>query len=101
MAITSKVSLEEWYYTNISEWTLDYPPFFAYFEWILSKVAAILDPSILALQSQPFYSFNTLIFQRLSVIVCDALYVSVFCNYYLIYSSSDAYQLPTATSVKW
>lgn len=78
MAITSKLPLEQWYYNNISQWTLDYPPFFAYFEWILSKIAAILDPSILALQAQPFYSLNTLIFQRLSVIFGDALFVSIY-----------------------
>ncbi|VDN01317.1 unnamed protein product [Thelazia callipaeda] len=76
MAITHTLPLRLWYYENTSEWTLDYPPLFAFFEYSLSQVASkiILSPP-LVVQKDAYFSSELLLFQRLSVIAMDIIYV--------------------------
>ncbi|KAL3105752.1 hypothetical protein niasHT_026529 [Heterodera trifolii] len=74
MALAYHLPMSDWYRSDLSQWTLDYPPFFAYLEWIFAQFAAAFDPEIVTLQRDAFFSENTLIFQRITVIIADLCY---------------------------
>ncbi|CAG4964652.1 unnamed protein product [Parnassius apollo] len=75
LAITHNLSTDQWYYDTTSEWTLDYPPFFAWLECGLSYIAKYFDPEMVKLQNINYESGMTVAFQRLSVIFLDFLYI--------------------------
>lgn len=98
LAITRSLPLSKWYYdvrspTDVdlilasaltlwpaqttSQWTLDYPPFFAYFESFLSKFAYIVDPEITRLDNLEYSSASCIAFQRVSVIVSELVLAAV------------------------
>lgn len=79
MAITHHLPLRQWYHDKTSIWTLDYPPYFAYFEKILSYFAYYYDESILVLRAEPFASSSALMYLRLSVIFSD--FVLLYATY--------------------
>ncbi|KAK7399955.1 hypothetical protein VNO78_11152 [Psophocarpus tetragonolobus] len=72
LALTYSLPLYQWYFDETSPWTLDYPPFFAYFERFLSSFAHLIDPQIVHLQEGLNYSSNKVVyFQRVTVILSD------------------------------
>jgi hypothetical protein len=53
MAITYRLPIGDWYYDATSPWTLDYPPMFAYFEWICAQFANMWAPNALLVSAVP------------------------------------------------
>ncbi|PNY23054.1 Dolichyl pyrophosphate Glc1Man9GlcNAc2 alpha-1,3-glucosyltransferase [Tolypocladium capitatum] len=73
LAITNSLPVSEWYYEKTSEWTLDYPPFFAYFEWLLAHVGKLFDPAMVKVYSINHESWQTICFQRATVLLTEVL----------------------------
>ncbi|KAL1944253.1 hypothetical protein VTO73DRAFT_3438 [Trametes versicolor] len=71
LAITHSLPISKWYYDTTSEWTLDYPPFFAYFEKLLSIPAYLVDPRIVDLNNLNYGAWSVIAYQRATVIVTE------------------------------
>lgn len=80
LAITNSVSPKQWYYEKTSEWTLDYPPFFAAFEWLLSQPAALIDSGIVDVNNLNYSAWSVVAYQRATVLLTELI---LFASLYL------------------
>lgn len=77
--MTSSLPLDKWYVDETSEWTLDYPPFFAYFEYMLSLLVRLVDPAMLQLTNLNYSSSLCILVHRSTVLLSESiLYYSLY-----------------------
>lgn len=60
---------------------LDYPPFFAYFEYILSIPASLIDPKIVALDNLRYDAWSVIAYQRTTVIITELVLGAALLRY--------------------
>ncbi|KZT62915.1 glycosyltransferase family 57 protein [Calocera cornea HHB12733] len=87
LAITHSLPISKWYFDTTSEWTLDYPPFFAYFEYLLSWPAALIDPGITTLNNLGYAAWSCVAYQRWTVIISELVMAAALLRF--VRSSSD------------
>lgn len=85
LAVTYQLPLREWYLDTTSEWTLDYPPFFAYLSWLLAQPAAWIDARIVDLHALNYAAWPCKAYMRATVLVTElvlaaALYAHAQCT---------------------
>jgi len=84
LAVTSSLPLEQWYTDETSQWTLDYPPLFAWFEKCLASLAHWFDADMLVIGNLNYASWQTVVFQRLSVVFTDLVLAYSVWQYVLL-----------------
>ncbi|KAL8759886.1 MAG: hypothetical protein Q9199_000451 [Rusavskia elegans] len=98
LALTYSLPIKQWYYEETSEWTLDYPPGFAYFEWLLAQVAQFFDSNILEVENLGYDSWQAVYFQRTTVILAESLLIYAL-NCYVRSSPQSAKQTSYAAAL--
>ncbi|KTW29204.1 hypothetical protein T552_01160 [Pneumocystis carinii B80] len=75
MALTYSLPLSKWYYENMSQWMLDYPPFFPWMEYLFSLFGQWIDAEMLKISNVNYASNRTIYFQRSTVIITDFMLI--------------------------
>lgn len=88
LAITHNLPINKWYFESTSQWTLDYPPFFAWFEKLWSLLARIWCSDCLIISKNAIETNHVILFQRTSVIVSDIVYLYAIYQW-LVFLSRD------------
>lgn len=77
LAITRTLPMRDWYFEATSQWTLDYPPFFAYFSWILAQPASLVDPMIVSLhEGLDYAAWPCKAYMRATVVVTELIFAA-------------------------
>ncbi|PLW31190.1 hypothetical protein PCANC_23172 [Puccinia coronata f. sp. avenae] len=97
LAVTHSLPLAQWYYDETSPWTLDYPPFFAFFEHLLARLAVLVDPKIVQLDSIGYEAWTCVAFQRITVILTELVFVAALIK--LTSKPSKSHNPTTATAI--
>jgi alpha-1,3-glucosyltransferase len=84
--LTHHLPLSQWYTDISSQWTLDYPPLFAWFEWVVSQLIAPLCPDLIAQHSTPLRTLDAVFWHRVTVILADLIFVFGCYHYWLWWS---------------
>lgn len=90
LAITYNLPISQWYTEATSEWTLDYPPFFAWFEYVLAQLAprVVKEDGALDLVKLGQFGMATVVYQRVTVILSELVLFGAV-KYYIDTSKSN------------
>ncbi|VDP94025.1 unnamed protein product [Echinostoma caproni] len=72
-ALTYSLPISKWYLESTSQWTLDYPPLFAWFELVLAQFGRYVDPKLCVISKEPYASSQTVAYLRSTVILSEML----------------------------
>lgn len=72
--------MKQWYFDTTSQWTLDYPPLFAAFEFLLALIAHSINlRDALELTDTSIRTESIIIYQKITVILSDFVYyIAIF-----------------------
>lgn len=72
-ALTVSRPLSQWYRDESSKWTLDYPPMFAYYEYIVGQLFSVVRPSLVDINNHDDGTWRTVYLLRATVLALDPL----------------------------
>jgi len=81
LLLTHRFPWSQWYSVEMTQWTLDYPPFFAWFEYSLTQLARVIFGNHFESAFDSF-SFESILFMKLSVILSELVLI-LAALYYL------------------